>query len=79
MAAIAKCGEKKKGRHSKQANKRQRTHYHNALSPKNKFKRYSTKYGTPNAQSKLDAEKNPNTKFYRVPRCPVDTVVAYIT
>ena len=39
---------------------------------KNKFKRYSTKHRTTplNAQSKLDAEKNPNTKFLQGAKVP---------
>jgi hypothetical protein len=70
MAATAKYCKEKKGRYSKRANKRQRTHYHNALSPKNKSKRYNTKHGTPNAQSKLDAEKNPNTRTLQGAKVP---------
>lgn len=70
MVARAKSCKEKKRRHLKKASKRQRTHYHDALSHKNKSKRYSTKHRTPNAQSKLDAEKNPNTKFLQGAKVP---------
>lgn len=44
---------------------------------KNKFKRYSTKHRTPpTPKAKLMHKRTRTRNFYRVPRCPADTVVA---